>query len=132
MKCLNNRRLLVVDDQEVIHFSFRTVFAAQQPGSARGDMPPEGYEVEYVSRGEDALEIIRHGVLSDEPHSLAFVDMYMPQGWDGVETIAKLWELSADLQVVLCTAFTDYSWTQIITRLGKSDQILILKKPFDK
>jgi two-component system, sensor histidine kinase and response regulator len=132
MKCLNNRRLLVVDDQEVIHFSFRTVFGSSGPAAVARDPSNEGYDVDYATSGEQALEIVRRGLESDEPHALAFVDMYMPQGWDGVETITRLWELSSDLQVVLCTAFTDYSWAQIISRLGKTDQLLILKKPFDK
>lgn len=132
MKCLNNRRLLVVDDQEVIHFSFRTVFGGSTSGAPGRDPLQEGYEVDYATSGEKGLELIRRGTETDEPHALAFIDMYMPQGWDGVETITRFWEISPDLQVVLCTAFTDYSWTQIITRLGKTDQLLILKKPFDK
>jgi signal transduction histidine kinase len=129
MQCLNNRRLLVVDDQEVIHFSFRTVFGSPV---AAGEVGGEPYQVDYATSGEAALDIIRKAAGADEPHALAFVDMYMPQGWDGVETITRLWEVSPDLQIVLCTAFTDYSWSQVITRLGKTDQLLILKKPFDK
>jgi signal transduction histidine kinase len=132
MKCLNNRRLLVVDDQEVIHFSFRTAFGGPTRGKPDGGSLQEGYDVDYTSSGEKGLEILRRGMQSDEPHSLAFVDMYMPQGWDGVETITRFWETSPDLQIVVCTAFTDYSWSQIIARLGKVDQLLILKKPFDK
>jgi signal transduction histidine kinase len=132
MKCLNNRRLLVVDDQEVIHFSFRTVFGSAPPEAAPADASAERYQVEYANSGEKAREIVRGGIDADEPHALAFVDMYMPDGWDGVETAARLWEVSPDLQIVICTAFTDYSWTQVISRLGKTDQLLILKKPFDK
>jgi len=132
MKCLNNRRLLVVDDQEVIHFAFRTVFGGTASGNPGREPSAEGYEVDYVTTGQQGLELIRRGAETDEPHALAFVDMYMPQGWDGVETITRFWETSPDLQIVLCTAFTDYSWNQIITRLGKTDQLLILKKPFDK
>jgi signal transduction histidine kinase len=132
MKCLNNRRLLVVDDQEVIHFSFRTVFGDSASGMAARDLSNEGYEVDYATSGEEALELVRRDVQTDQPHVLAFIDMYMPDGWDGVETISRLWEVSPELQIVLCTAFTDYTWSQIITRLGKTDQLLILKKPFDK
>lgn len=132
MKCLNNRRLLVVDDQEIIHFSFRAVFGTPSGGATSREQPLEGYEVDYATSGERAVEIVRQAAENDAPHALAFVDMYMPQGWDGVETITRLWDISPDLQIVLCTAFTDYSWTQIISRLGKTDQLLILKKPFDK
>ncbi len=132
MKCLNNRRLLVVDDQEIIHFSFRTVFGGATSDLMAQRQAQEGYDVDYAISGESALEIIGRGVDGDEPHALAFVDMYMPHGWSGVETITKMWEISPDLQVVLCTAFTDYSWGQLAARPGKADQLLILKKPFDK
>src|SRR5262249_11296379 len=123
---------LVVDDQEVIHFSFRSVFGEAASDAAARDASTEGYDVDYATTGEQALALVRHGLETDEPHVLAFIDMYMPDGWDGVETISRLWDVSPELQIVLCTAFTDYTWSQIITRLGKTDQLLILKKPFDK
>ena len=55
----------------------------------------------------------------------------MPPGWDGVETIEKLWQVDSELQTVICTAFADYSWQEMVARLGRSDRLLILKKPFD-
>src|SRR5262249_22767547 len=64
-------------------------------------------------------------------YSLAFVDVRMPPGWDGIETTARLWEVDADLQVVICTAYSDYSWDELTTKIGASDRMVILKKPFD-
>ena len=55
----------------------------------------------------------------------------MPPGWDGIETIRRLWQESPNLQVVLCTAYADYSWQEIHQVLGDTDNLLILKKPFD-
>jgi YesN/AraC family two-component response regulator len=55
----------------------------------------------------------------------------MPPGCDGVETARKMWELDPDLQVVLCTAYSDYSWGEMFEKLGLRDGLLILKKPFD-
>src|SRR5258708_17503219 len=62
---------------------------------------------------------------------MAFVDVRMPPGWDGVETTAKIWEKYPDLQVVLCTAYSDYSWEDMLKKLGYSDRLVILKKPFE-
>ncbi len=62
---------------------------------------------------------------------MAFVDVRMPPGWDGVETTARIWEKYSDLQVVICTAYSDYSWEDMLKRLGYSDRLVILKKPFD-
>ncbi len=55
----------------------------------------------------------------------------MPPGWDGIETIKHIWELDKSIQIVICTAYSDYSWEETIEELGKSDNLLILKKPFD-
>jgi len=55
----------------------------------------------------------------------------MPPGWDGIETISRIWEADPDIQVVLCTAYSDYSWDEIAGRLGSTDRLVILKKPFD-
>jgi PAS domain S-box-containing protein len=55
----------------------------------------------------------------------------MPPGWDGVETITRLWQVYPNLQVVVCTAYSDYSWNDIQRRLGQSENLLVLKKPFD-
>src|ERR1051326_681932 len=55
----------------------------------------------------------------------------MGPGLDGIQTTAKLWEIYPDLQVVVCTAYSDYSWEEMVQKLGHSDRLVILKKPFD-
>lgn len=62
---------------------------------------------------------------------MAFMDVRMPPGMDGIETTGKIWEMYPDLQVVICTAYSDYSWDEMKSRLGQSDRLVILKKPFD-
>ncbi len=62
---------------------------------------------------------------------MAFVDVRMPPGWDGIETTARIWEQDPDLQIVICTAYSDYSWSEMVAKLGRSDRLVILKKPFD-
>jgi diguanylate cyclase (GGDEF)-like protein len=57
--------------------------------------------------------------------------MRMPPGWDGLQTIQRLWEADPQLEVVICTAYSDYSWEEILQKLGMTDRLLILKKPFD-
>ena len=74
---------------------------------------------------------MKQALSEGRPYATAFVDMRMPPGWDGVETIEHLWEADPNLQVVICTAFTDYTWEQTVARLGKTDRLLIVKKPFE-
>lgn len=65
------------------------------------------------------------------PYAMAFVDVRMPPGIDGIETTVKIWEVAPDTQIVICTAYSDYSWDEMIGKVGYSDKLVLLKKPFD-
>lgn len=75
--------------------------------------------------------MVKKSLAENRPYSLAFVDVRMPPGWDGVETIARIWEIFPQLQIVVCTAYSDYSWEQLRLKVGQPDNLLVLKKPFD-
>ena len=62
---------------------------------------------------------------------MAFVDMRMKSGWNGIETIGHIWRECADLQIIICTGHTDFTWHDIIKRFGHTDRLLMLKKPFN-
>src|SRR5262249_43812103 len=76
-------------------------------------------------------DLVRKSIQKKRPYPLAFVDMRMPPGWDGIETIARIWKEYPELQVVICTAYSDYSWDEMVKRLGKTDRLVLLRKPFD-
>ena len=82
-------------------------------------------------RACEALDKVETALANDLPYAMAFIDMRMPPGWDGLETIERLWQVDPKLQVALCTAYSDYSWEDIDERLELGDRLLILKKPFD-
>jgi len=142
-----NRRILLVDDNESIHTDFRKILgcatqaAAEGGGGARAAFlgqssapEPSGrmaFELTSMMQGQAALDELRQAVLKRQPYALAFVDVRMPPGWDGVETIARLWQEDPHLQVVICTAYSDYSLDEITEKLGDSDRLLVLKKPFE-
>src|SRR5690349_24456963 len=88
-------------------------------------------ELDSASQGQEALAMVERALAEGRPYAMAFVDGRMPPGWDGLETIVHLWKAYPELQVVICTAYSDYSWEQIIERVGPSDSLVILKKPFD-
>ncbi len=144
----SSRRILIVDDNDAIHADFRkTLTAAATPSklagakaalfgsdpAISGSATPQRMEFELDSalQGREALAKLEEALRAGRPYSVAFVDMRMPPGWDGVETIQRLWEVDPELQVVICTAYSDYSWDEISKKLGLTDRMLILKKPFD-
>jgi two-component system cell cycle sensor histidine kinase/response regulator CckA len=142
-----NLRILVVDDNRAIHDDFRKILCAD---TSRGDALEAAesilfdgaaeqtraskrlnFEIESAHQGQEGLAKVEAAVKAGRPFAMAFVDVRMPPGWDGVETAARIWEVCPDLQVVICTAYSDYSWDEMAAKLKNSDRLVILKKPFD-
>jgi signal transduction histidine kinase/chemotaxis response regulator CheB len=98
--------------------------AVAAPGAA-------GFELDSAYQGQDALLRVESALAKECPYALAFIDVRMPPGWDGIETTERIWKIDPALQVVICTAYSDYSWEAMVARLGHSDRMVILKKPFD-
>jgi signal transduction histidine kinase/DNA-binding response OmpR family regulator len=138
-----NRRILVIDDNRAIHEDFRKILSPKIDESTYGVMSAElfgespetsnfaGFELDSAFQGQEGLEMVKKALAEGRPYGVAFIDVRMPPGWDGIETTARIWEACPDLQVVICTAYSDYSWDDMTRRFGHSDGLLILKKPFD-
>lgn len=138
-------RLLLIDDNEAIHKDFRKVLLEKRSDEgfeslrstlfSDDDARPENdaltYQIDSALQGEEGYGKVHQALIDKHPYSLAFVDVRMPPGWDGIYTIQRLWELDPDLQVVVCSAYSDYSFDDIRARLKQDDRYLILKKPFD-
>ncbi|MHC4122114.1 MAG: PP2C family protein-serine/threonine phosphatase [Planctomycetota bacterium] len=139
-----NRRILIIDDNEAIHEDFQAILGdtgddshdvSEDEAAIFGILPAlpeqEPFEVDFAFQGKEGLEKIRQALGEGRPYSMAFVDIRMPPGWDGVETIQRIWQEYPELQVAICTAYSDYSWHDLVKQFGKTDKLLILKKPFD-
>lgn len=140
-----SRRILVIDDNESIHGDFRKVLgpepfvntrleraaAAIFGPAVRTTATRPSFDVQCTSTGQEGAELLKSALAEGRPYELAFVDVRMPTGWDGVETVQRLWSIDPQLQVVICSAHSDYSLDEILERLGHTDRLLILKKPFD-
>ena len=132
-----NRRILIADDNAAIHDDFRKILTpnkTQAPVVEKNGVvatETDAFEIEFAMQGSEAFEKVKRAEKDGRPFALAFVDVRMPPGWDGIETIAHLWKADPALHVALCTAYSDYSWEKMIAHLGVNDRLVILKKPFD-
>lgn len=137
-----NRRILIVDDTASIHADFRKILCADANGGQTLDSIEETlfgsapavrqtFVLDSAYQGQEALALVNKALADNAPYALVFIDMRMPPGWDGLETIEQLWNVDPNLQIALCTAYSDYSFEAIEARLKYDDQLLILKKPFD-
>jgi signal transduction histidine kinase len=137
-------RVLVIDDNPSIHADLRRILgggtretsALDALESALFDTESSAallpsFAIDSAYQGQEGLQRVEEALAANDPYALAFVDVRMPPGWDGIETIERIWQIAPDLHVTICTAYTDYSWDEIAARLRHSDRLLILRKPFD-
>lgn len=138
-----SHRILVIDDNPAIHHDFQKVLLGENgPDAAmlavermllgaRVETVLPAFEIEFAAQGRQGVDMAAQALSAGRPYALAFVDMRMPPGWDGLETIEHLWAADPHVQVVVCSAHSDYDWADFVTRLGHSDKLLVLKKPFE-
>jgi PAS domain S-box-containing protein len=137
-----NVRILIVDDNRAIHGDFLKILAAERAdhlahmesalfGATSEPQSTVRFEVDSAYQGKEAYEMVVRARSQVHPYAMAFIDVRMPPGWDGIETAERIWEVDPEMQIVICTAFSDYSWRKISERFGQSDKLVILKKPFD-
>ncbi len=137
-------RILIVDDNTAIHDDFRKILTAQAEDTSldqeeielfgeadTNHKPQSSFELSYASQGQEALALVTKSLAGNLPFSLVFMDIRMPPGWDGIKTSKEIWNIDPEVQIALCTAYSDYSWQRIVKELDRSDQFIILKKPFD-
>lgn len=139
-------RILAIDDNPSIHEDYKKVLANSnscselskteallfgeetKPASSTKQFE---YQIDSAFQGEEGFKLVQKAIEEKKPYAAALIDIRMPPGWDGVETAQRIWEIASDLPIVLCTAYTDYGWEEITERLPRTDQLLILKKPFE-
>jgi len=151
-----NRRILIVDDNEDIHGDFRKILGGSKTRSSyrqldqienelfkdsiesalRAEVDPEKnfevtYEIDSAFQGKEAVEMVRKASEEGRNYALIFMDVRMPPGMDGIETISKIWKEFPNIEMVICTAYSDYSFEEILAKLGTTDRLLFLNKPFD-
>lgn len=145
---LTKRRILIIDDNPSIHEDYQKILVGHQTDSMELDaemseffgealQPVEAsnsnqtLKIASAFQGQEGVDMVSAAIAQGHPFAMAFVDMRMPPGWDGLRTIEEIWKVAPDLQVVICTAYADNTWEEVSQRLGQKDNLLILKKPFD-
>jgi CheY-like chemotaxis protein len=137
-----NRRVLIIDDNAAIHDDFRKILSPRTAaaldateaavfGPAPDAVQQTRFEVDSAYQGPEGLLMVKKHLEERLPYAMAFVDVRMPPGWDGIETSGRIWEVDPDLQIVICTAYMDYSWEEMVAKLGYTDRLLISRKPFE-
>lgn len=145
---MHKRRILVIDDSDDIHKDFVRSLCPEKPLGARefallesalfGDEPTSEdtssglFELDSAYQGQEGLAKVREAQASQRPYALVFLDYRMPPGWNGLETLRRLRTVAPSLPVVLCSAYSDYSWEEIHQEFRGELALTELRKPFNK
>ena len=134
-------RILAIDDNVGILSDYRKILAPQTSCKGLDELeselfgaPTKGVETLNVelftaTQGHEGVELFKKERV-EQAFDAVFVDMRMPPGWDGLRTIREIWNIEPDQFVVLCSAYSDYSFAELREALGKTPNFLILNKPF--
>src|SRR5262249_1824589 len=145
-----NRRILIVDDNQAIHEDFKKVlvhenqdsnsklrnledqlFGEPKSLSSSGHVAEQPtFALDSAFQGQEALQMVEKANAEGKPYAVVFMDVRMPPGWDGIETIRRIWDKFPYTEMVICTAYSDYSPDDIADKLGMTDRLLFLRKPF--
>ena len=139
------KRILIVDDNKAIHEDIKTILLPERDTSALEELVEEitgesghtdfamdiEWEIDSALQGEEGVAMVRRAREDGRPYALVYVDIRIPPGLDGVETIRKMQREDDQLQYVIITAYSDYSWQDFQETVIRSDNLLVLKKPFE-
>ncbi|MDF1655000.1 MAG: EAL domain-containing protein [Coxiellaceae bacterium] len=144
-------RILLIDDNRSIHDDFMKVLTAGDTDSldeleqivinnkaqetTKENTPPPLEDIQNmilnpVSSSEEGIELIKKSITEDKPYAVAILDIRIPGGLDGVETAKKIFEIDKNVQIIFCTAYSDYEWNEMLAIVQNSDRWILLKKPF--
>jgi CheY-like chemotaxis protein len=147
-QCASKKRVLVIDDSEAIHTDFRRILNPEQrrarddldlleealfgpsPSGGEASAEPE-FEVDSAFQGQEGVAKVCEALAAGRPYSLVFLDYRMPPGWNGAETLRRLREVAPELHVVLCSAYSDYSWAELLHEFSSLQLLKELRKPFN-
>lgn len=136
-----NNSILIVDDQEEIHQDFEEMLKNNSDNSTSDDLAkafgsvveesflPE-FQIFHAKSGKEAYAKIKEAYETEKPIAVAYIDIRMPPGWDGIETARSIREIDRDIEIVIMTAHTDKSLQEINRDIDVLHKLLYIKKPF--
>lgn len=149
MEIDTNNRILIVDDNVAIHQDFRKILTGRgldekrahfqamesvlfsEPERPQPTQSEIHYDMSFAFQASEALDMVTKAEEELNPYAIIFTDVRMPPGWDGVRLVEKVLQRAPFTEIVIITAFSDYSWEDLNQKFGWTDRILILRKPFD-
>lgn len=140
---IENNRILIVDDDPGIRESYQEILSPSHSeevlsegaslfeGASRDaeSVHRRQYDLSLVDRGEKGVNAVKKAKDRKQPFAVAFIDMKMP-GMDGAETARRIWKIDPNMNIVIVTAYSEYTPDDVVRVTGRDD-IFYLRKPFN-
>jgi diguanylate cyclase (GGDEF)-like protein len=116
----------------VFHNLRDRLFSKNGPDQSAKNLPPSGtaFAPVFCEGAEAAVAAVRDALAADDPFAVAFLDMRMPPGPDGVWAAARIRELDPAIEIVVCTAYSDVDPRDIGAMVPPEEKLSYLQKPF--
>ncbi len=139
---INNRVICIDDDQSILDAYEISMLSAEEweadaleglDGldllSPQPEYTSSRFELSFANQGRQGWELIQASCDKGAPYAVAFIDIRMPPGWDGLKTAQEIRKIDPDIYIVFVTAYSDYTPDQI--QAAMNYDAFLLKKPFD-
>jgi len=148
MKELNLKhfRLLVVDDDSSTLDLFRQVLSRVKTDQMIHSETEESesklfrenassqslklFDVVTCQQGDEAVDAVKNSIQEDRPFSVAFIDIRLPPGPDGIWAAEHIRTLDSNVEIVIITGYPDAHLRNIVHRVSPAHKLLYLQKPF--
>ena len=136
-----NYRVLVVDDQGEIHQDFEEMLTPGFTAALTDDLADAfasevdesflpKFKLLHTRSGSEAYDIVKTTIETGDPIAVAYVDIRMPPGMDGIETTQRIRAIDENIEIVLMSAYTDKSIGEIVHEMDLLHKLLYIRKPF--
>jgi len=138
-------RVLVVDDEEALIDDYRHILLSSSSrqrseefadlerdlfGAVAEDEEFPAVDLVTARQGQEAVNAVAGSLEQGNPISIAFIDLRLPPGINGLATAAKIRELNPTIQIVIVSAYSDLKISDLGKSVPPADRIFFIQKPF--
>jgi len=142
---MDKRRILAIDDDRSLWEAYQLILSPLHnnnysreitallcaDSAGRQSQGQLNFDLDFAPQGRDGLALVDQALEEGRPYSVAFIDVRMPPGWDGVETASRIRAIDPNIEIVIVTAYSDRSREDLVSAAGGPEKIILLRKPFD-